>query len=53
MSGLPRFTMIGERTNVAGSARFKRLIMNEQFDEALAIARERIVNGDILKLNCL
>jgi len=40
-----RFINIGERTNVAGSARFKRLIMEEQYDEALAVAREQVEGG--------
>ena len=32
------FINIGERTNVAGSAKFKRLIIEEQYDEALSVA---------------
>ena len=31
------FINIGERTNVAGSKKFLRLIKNEEFDEALAV----------------
>ncbi len=34
------FINVGERTNVAGSRKFLRLIKNENFDEALDIARE-------------
>ena len=52
MSGLLKFTIIGERTNVAGSTKFKRLIMNEQFDEALAVARDQVENGaNIIDIN--
>ena len=36
---------IGERTNVTGSAMFKRLILNGEFDEALAVARQQVENG--------
>ena len=39
------FINIGERTNVAGSAKFKKLIMDGQFDEAVAIARQQVENG--------
>jgi 5-methyltetrahydrofolate--homocysteine methyltransferase len=39
------FINIGERTNVAGSRKFLRLIKNEQFDEALAIARHQVDGG--------
>src|SRR5690606_109164 len=35
----------GERTNVAGSKRFLRLIKEEKFDEALDIAREQVEGG--------
>jgi len=40
-----RFVNIGERTNVAGSAKFKRLIMDGDFDAALDIARQQVENG--------
>jgi len=40
-----RFVNIGERTNVAGSAKFKRLIMDGDFDAALEIARQQVENG--------
>ncbi len=36
---------IGERTNVAGSKKFARLIGDEKFDEALSIARNQVENG--------
>lgn len=39
------FTMVGERTNVMGSKKFARLIRNDQFDEAVEIAREQVQNG--------
>ena len=35
------FVNVGERTNVTGSARFKRLIKEELYDEALDVAREQ------------
>ena len=39
------FVNVGERTNVTGSAKFKRLILEEQYDEALDVAREQVENG--------
>ncbi|HFQ5215078.1 TPA: methionine synthase [Vibrio vulnificus] len=39
------FVNVGERTNVTGSARFKRLIKEELYDEALDVAREQVENG--------
>ena len=39
------FANVGERTNVTGSAKFKRLILEEQYDEALTVAREQVENG--------
>ena len=39
------FVNVGERTNVTGSAKFKRLILEEQYDEALTVAREQVENG--------
>jgi 5-methyltetrahydrofolate--homocysteine methyltransferase len=39
------FVNIGERTNVAGSKKFARLIANEKYEEALAIAREQVDGG--------
>ena len=39
------FMMIGERTNVSGSRRFARLIREEQFSEALAVARHQVEGG--------
>jgi 5-methyltetrahydrofolate--homocysteine methyltransferase len=39
------FLMIGERTNVTGSKKFARLIKNENYEEALEVAREQVVGG--------
>ena len=39
------FTMIGERTNVTGSRKFKRLISEENYEEAVEVAREQVQNG--------
>ncbi len=39
------FVNIGERTNVTGSKIFARLILNNQFDEALQVARQQVENG--------
>ena len=39
------FVNIGERTNVTGSAKFKRLIKNEDYEEALSVAREQVEGG--------
>lgn len=39
------FTNVGERTNVAGSRRFARLIAEKQYDEALSVARGQIEGG--------
>ena len=53
LSGLEPFTItpeslyvnVGERTNVTGSARFARLIKEENYDEALTVARQQVENG--------
>ncbi|HYG24355.1 MAG TPA: vitamin B12 dependent-methionine synthase activation domain-containing protein [Verrucomicrobiae bacterium] len=39
------FIMIGERTNVAGSPRFAKLIKDNKYEEAVAIARQQVENG--------
>lgn len=39
------FVNVGERTNVTGSAKFKRLILEENYDEALSVARDQVENG--------
>ena len=46
------FINVGERCNVTGSARFRRLIQEDKFEEALAVAREQVENGaQILDIN--
>ncbi len=46
------FVNIGERTNVAGSRKFARLIREEKFDEALSIAKEQVEGGaQVLDVN--
>ncbi len=53
LSGLEPFTIgsdslfvnVGERCNVTGSARFKRLIKEDDYDTALSVAREQVENG--------
>ena len=39
------FVNVGERTNVTGSAKFKRLIREEKYDEALEVALQQVENG--------
>ncbi|MCB9426881.1 MAG: methionine synthase [Flavobacteriales bacterium] len=39
------FINVGERTNVAGSLKFLRLIKEEQYEEALSIARDQVEGG--------
>ncbi|HVV52474.1 MAG TPA: homocysteine S-methyltransferase family protein, partial [Polyangia bacterium] len=39
------FLMIGERTNVAGSPKFAKLIKEGKYEEAVAIARQQVENG--------
>ncbi len=53
LSGLEPFTIddnslfvnIGERTNVTGSKAFARMIINEQYEEALSVARQQVESG--------
>jgi len=45
MSSATSFINIGERTNVTGSARFKKLIMAGDYATALDVAREQVANG--------
>ncbi len=40
-----RFVNIGERTNVTGSARFKKLIMADDYTAAVEVARQQVENG--------
>ncbi len=39
------FVNVGERTNVTGSRRFARLIREEQYEEALSVARQQVESG--------
>ncbi|MGH6610036.1 MAG: methionine synthase, partial [Burkholderiaceae bacterium] len=39
------FVNAGERTNVTGSKAFARLILNEQYEEAVGVARQQVENG--------
>jgi 5-methyltetrahydrofolate--homocysteine methyltransferase len=39
------FLMIGERTNVAGSPRFRKLIKENKLEEAVEVARQQVANG--------
>src|SRR5205085_313893 len=53
LSGLEPFTLtadmnfvnIGERTNITGSARFKKLIKSGDYEAGLVVAREQVANG--------
>ena len=46
------FVNVGERTNVTGSKAFARMIINEQYDEALSVARQQVENGaQIIDIN--
>src|SRR6476659_360771 len=44
-SPIASFVNIGERTNVTGSKAFARMILNGQFEQALAVARQQVENG--------
>src|SRR5690606_6955174 len=39
------FVNIGERTNITGSARFRKLIEADDYDTALSVARQQVENG--------
>ncbi|WP_449448310.1 methionine synthase [Thermomonas brevis] len=46
------FVNVGERTNVTGSAQFKKLILEGRLDEAVVVARQQVENGaQILDVN--
>ena len=46
------FVNVGERTNVTGSAVFKRLITEENYDQAIAVALQQVENGaQIIDIN--
>ena len=40
-----RFVNVGERTNVTGSAKFKKLVLADDFDAAVEVARQQVENG--------
>ncbi|MCC5851438.1 MAG: methionine synthase [Alkalimonas sp.] len=47
-----RFINVGERTNVTGSARFKKLILNGDYETALEVAKQQVENGaQIIDIN--
>ncbi|MDP5040774.1 MAG: dihydropteroate synthase, partial [Paraglaciecola sp.] len=46
------FINVGERTNVTGSAMFKRLILEGDYEKALDVARQQVENGaQIIDIN--
>ncbi|WP_132999880.1 methionine synthase [Luteimonas arsenica] len=46
------FVNVGERTNVTGSAQFRKLIKEERFEEAVEVARQQVANGaQVLDVN--
>jgi len=52
MTAATSFINIGERTNVTGSARFRKLITNGDYNEALSVARQQVENGaQIIDIN--
>ena len=52
ISGQSLFVNVGERTNVTGSKAFARLILNEQYEQALDVARQQVENGaQIIDIN--
>src|SRR5690349_35388 len=44
-NGAQNFVMVGERTNVTGSARFRKLIEANDYPAALEVARQQVENG--------
>jgi len=46
------FINVGERTNVTGSAQFRKLIKDDRYDEAVAVARQQVESGaQVLDVN--
>lgn len=46
------FLIVGERTNVTGSPKFRKLIQNDDFESALAIAKQQVENGaNVIDIN--
>lgn len=51
-SSSTNFVNIGERTNVTGSARFKKLVLNDDYEAAVEVARQQVENGaQIIDIN--
>ena len=51
-SSSSRFVNIGERTNVTGSAKFKKLILSGDYEAAVEVARDQVENGaQIIDIN--
>ena len=46
--GFANFVMVGERTNVTGSARFRKLIREGDFAAALEVARQQVAGGAVI-----
>jgi len=44
-NGAQNFVMVGERTNITGSPKFSKLILSDDFDGALAVARQQVQGG--------
>jgi 5-methyltetrahydrofolate--homocysteine methyltransferase len=52
LQGNGTFVMVGERTNVTGSPKFKQLIIDNKFGEALEVARQQVASGaNIIDIN--
>ena len=52
ISGDSLFVNVGERTNVTGSAAFKKLVLNGEYDKALNVARQQVESGaQIIDIN--
>jgi 5-methyltetrahydrofolate--homocysteine methyltransferase len=52
VTGATGFLMVGERTNVTGSPKFKKLILEDKFDQALEVARQQVIAGaNIIDVN--
>src|SRR4051812_39402422 len=46
------FVIVGERTNITGSPKFSKLILSDDFDGALVVARQQVAGGaNILDVN--
>ena len=46
------FVNVGERTNVTGSAQFKKLILEGRYDEAVVVARQQVdIGAQVIDVN--